>query len=73
MKLGPEQVLYFQETAHVGVSNETAVLGEEWFMNNGETFAETFERVLSDRGENPAEIRGLIASGDLGIARRIDT
>ena len=73
MKLDPEQVLWFRDIAclDVRVSSHVTPLGEEWFMNNGETFSATFESVLSDRGESPEEIRRLIASGDLGIARRI--
>jgi hypothetical protein len=74
MKLDPEQALWFREIVHLNmqVPDYIAPVGEEWFMNNGETFAETLEKVLSDRGENPEEIRSLIASGELGIARRID-
>jgi hypothetical protein len=71
MKLDPEQVLWFREIAHLNmqVPDYIAPVGEEWFMNNGETFAETFEKVLLDRGEDPEEIRTLIANGELGIAR----
>jgi hypothetical protein len=74
MKLDPEQVLWFREIAYLNmqVPDYITPVGEEWFMNNGETFAETLEMVLSDRGENPEEIRTLIANGELGIARRID-
>ena len=74
MKLDPEQALWFREIVYLSmqVPDYIAPVGEEWFMNNGETFAETLEKVLSDRGENPEEIRSLIASGELGIARRID-
>ena len=73
MKLDPEQVLWFREIAFldIRVSDHITPVGEEWFLNNGETFAATFERVLLDRGESPEEIRRLIASGDLGIVKRI--
>jgi hypothetical protein len=74
MKLDPEQVLWFREIAYLNlqVPDYIAPVGEEWFMNNGETFAETLEKVWLDRGENPDEIRSLIASGELGIARKMD-
>ena len=74
MKLDPEQVLWFREVACVDMyaANHIGPVGEDWFVNNGETFAEAFERVLADRGESPEEIRRLIELGDLGIARRVN-
>lgn len=71
MKLDPEQVLWLQENAylHLQVPDQVGSMGEEWFINNGETFAQTFEMVMADRGEDVQEIRERIARGDLGIAR----
>jgi hypothetical protein len=71
MKLDPEQVLWLQENAylHLQVPDQVGSMGEEWFINNGETFAQTFEMVMADRGEDAQEIRERIARGDLGIAR----
>jgi hypothetical protein len=73
MKLDPEQVLWLRENAcpNMQVLDHVAPVGEEWFMNNGETFAQTFEAVMVDRGEDVREIRERIARGELGIARRI--
>jgi hypothetical protein len=73
MKLDPEQVLWLKEHTYLNmqVSDEVAPLGEDWFINNGETFAQTFEMVMADRGEDALEIRERIARGDLGIAKRI--
>lgn len=73
MKLDPEQVLWLREEVYMNVQvpPHVAPLGEEWFVNNGETFAQTFETVMADRGEDAQEIRERIARGDLGIARRI--
>jgi hypothetical protein len=71
MKLDPEQVLWLRENAYldVQVSDEVAPLGEDWFIDNGETFSQTFDMVMADRGEDALEIRERIARGDLGIAK----
>jgi hypothetical protein len=70
MKLDPEQVLWLQENAYLNlqVPDQVGSMGEEWFINNGETFAQSFEMVMADRGEDAQEIRERIARGDLGIA-----
>jgi hypothetical protein len=74
MKLDPEQVLWLQENASLSVQvpDHLALLGEEWFTNNGDTFGQTFDIVMSDRGEDAEEIRRRIAEGDLGIAKRME-
>lgn len=71
MKLDPEQVLSLLEGACLPLEaiDKVGPLGEEWFANNGETFAQTFEMVMADRGEDAQEIRDRIAQGDLGIAK----
>ena len=73
MKLDPEQVLWLRGNGNldVQVPDRLAPLGEEWFMNNGDTFGQTFDMVMSDRGEDAEEIRERIAQGDLGIAKRM--
>jgi hypothetical protein len=71
MKLDPEEVLWLQANAylHLQVPDQTGSMEEEWFINNGETFAQTFGMVMADRGEDAQEIRERIARGELGIVR----
>jgi hypothetical protein len=71
MKLDPEEVLWLQANAylHLQVPGQVGSMGEEWFINNGETFGHTFGMVMADRGEDAQEIRERIARGELGIAR----
>lgn len=71
MKLDPEEVLWLQANAylHLQVPDQIGSMGEEWFINNGETFAHTFGMVMADRGEDAQEIQERIARGELGIAR----
>lgn len=70
MKLDPGEVMWLHENTrlncHIPAHLESMGKGE-WFQNNGETFSQTIERVLSDRGEDIQDIRSRIAQGDLGI------
>lgn len=75
LKLDPEQILWLKENAprkgmveeYVRCLGENAD-GSSWFVNNGETWVQTLEFVLGERGEDVGEFRGSIARGDLGVA-----
>jgi hypothetical protein len=41
--------------------------GNDWFENNGETFGQTLEWVLDERGENVGEIREAVEMGESGV------
>ncbi|GES58719.1 F-box domain protein [Aspergillus terreus] len=68
MKLDPGQILWLREHAPLKEQVEAFVrsLGD-WFRDNGETFGETFEWVLKERGDDVAEVRIAIADRELGI------
>ncbi|KAL2004814.1 hypothetical protein VTN00DRAFT_3087 [Thermoascus crustaceus] len=70
LKLDPAQVLWLREHAPLKEQVEAFIhsLGE-WFRDNGETFADTFEWVLRERGEDPQEVKDAIIDRELGIAR----
>jgi hypothetical protein len=69
LKLDPEQILWLKENAPLKgmVEGYVSSLGS-WFENNGETWVQTLEWVLDERGEDVAEFRDGIAAGRLGIA-----
>lgn len=69
LKLDPEQILWLKENAPLKgmVEGYVSSLGS-WFENNGETWVQTLEWVLDERGEDVAEFRDGIAGGRLGIA-----
>ncbi|EME42941.1 hypothetical protein DOTSEDRAFT_72388 [Dothistroma septosporum NZE10] len=70
MKLDPEQLLYLRQqcTLKAQVEGYVRALGD-WFGNNGETFTETLEFVLRQRGgQNVEELRERIEEGEVGIA-----
>ncbi|KAF2756093.1 hypothetical protein EJ05DRAFT_478127 [Pseudovirgaria hyperparasitica] len=69
LKLDPEQILWLKENAPLKGQVEMYVksLGD-WFENNGETWGQTLEWVLGQRGEEPDDILGAVADGELGIA-----
>lgn len=69
LKLDPEQILLLKENAPFKQQVQAYVrdLGD-WFENNGETWGQTVEWVLRERGEDVAEVLGAVADGDLGIA-----
>ena len=68
-KLDPGQIIWLKENAPLKDMVECYVrgLGEEWFKNNGETFGQTFEWVLQERGEDAEEVRAAILDEELGI------
>lgn len=75
LKLDPEQILWLKENAPLKgmVEGYVRTLGENydgsnWFTNNGETWVQTLEFVLDERGEHVGEFMGGVREGDLGIA-----
>ena len=72
LKLDPEQILWLKENAPLKGMVEGYVRSmcqeTDWFTNNGETWVQTLEFVLDERGENVGEFADAIAVGDLGIA-----
>ncbi|KAF2841413.1 hypothetical protein M501DRAFT_969837 [Patellaria atrata CBS 101060] len=69
LKLDPEQILWLKENAPLKGQVESYVKGlGDWFDNNGETWVQTLEWVLEQRGEEVEEVMGAIADGDLGVA-----
>ncbi|KAH7386952.1 hypothetical protein DE146DRAFT_188252 [Phaeosphaeria sp. MPI-PUGE-AT-0046c] len=69
LKLDPEQILWLKENAPLKGMVEAYVrsLGD-WFENNGETWGQTLEWVLMERGEDVREFMGAITDGELGVA-----
>ncbi len=75
LKMDPEQILWLKENAPLKGMVETYVrtLGENydgsnWFTNNGETWVQTLEFVLDERGEELGDFMEGIGEEDLGIA-----
>ncbi|KAF5866161.1 hypothetical protein ETB97_000695 [Aspergillus alliaceus] len=68
MKLDPGQVLWLREHAPLKEQVESYVqsLGE-WFRDNGETFGDTFEWVMNERGDDIEEFRAAISDREVGI------
>lgn len=68
LKLDPEQILWLKENATSKAEVEAYVkrLGE-WFENNGETFGQTLDYVLSERGIAAVEFIESIDAEDMGI------
>ncbi|KAF2199305.1 F-box domain-containing protein [Delitschia confertaspora ATCC 74209] len=78
LKLDPEQILWLKENAPLKGQVEMWVrswvggveFGEgDWFENNGETWGQTLEWVLGERGED--EVMDMVVDGVLGVA--VDT
>jgi len=69
LKLDPEQIIWLKENAPLKGMVETFVksLGD-WFENNGETWTQTLEWVVRERGEDVGEILDAIADGEMGVA-----
>lgn len=69
LKLDPEQILWLKENCPLKgmVEGYVSSLGS-WFENNGETWVQTLEWVLDERGEDVAEFMSGIAEGELGVA-----
>ncbi|KAI0578757.1 F-box domain containing protein [Pyrenophora tritici-repentis] len=72
MKLDPAQILYLKEHAPLKSMVESYVRSlcpeYDWFTNNGETWVQTLEFVLEERGEDVGDFMGAIADGELGVA-----
>ena len=68
LKLDPGQVLWLMENAPLKgmVEGYVRELGA-WFENNGETFGQTLEWVMRERGEDVEELREGIREGESGI------
>ncbi|KAI1932387.1 hypothetical protein LOZ58_000787 [Ophidiomyces ophidiicola] len=69
LKLDPSQILWLRENTLLKEQVERYVesIGE-WFENNGETFAQTLDWVINERGEDAVAFREAVVGGDLGIA-----
>ena len=72
LKLDPGQIVWLKENAPLKGMVEAFVksLGE-WFENNGETFGQTLEWVIRERGEDIEELREGIREGDLGAVTEL--
>ncbi|EEH43473.1 uncharacterized protein PADG_08398 [Paracoccidioides brasiliensis Pb18] len=70
MKLDPSQVLWLRENATFKEQVESYVrwIGD-WFENNGETFGQTLEWVISERGDDYMAFHFSIVDGEAGIAK----
>ncbi|OAL51039.1 F-box domain-containing protein [Pyrenochaeta sp. DS3sAY3a] len=75
LKMDPEQILWLKENAPFKgmVEGYVRTLGESydgsnWFTNNGETWVQTLEFVLNERGEELACFMGCIGEGAMGVA-----
>lgn len=74
LKLDPGQVIWLRENAHLKQQVEQYVRGlGDWFDNNGETFGQTVDWVLSERGEDIVAFRDGLVDGELGVARNMRT
>lgn len=74
LKLNPGQILWLRENALLKEQVERYIKSMgEWFENNGETFAQTLEWVVNERGEDITSFRDAISDGELGIARAGET
>lgn len=69
LKLDPEQILWLKENAPLKGMVEGYVRGMgDWFENNGETWVQTLEWVLDERGQDVGEFMGAVADGEIGVA-----
>ena len=70
LKLEPAQMLWLKSNAPLKgmVQAYTRNLGE-WFENNGETFGQTLEWVIEERGEDPKEFGDGICCKSLGVVK----
>jgi hypothetical protein len=69
LKLDPEQIIFLKENAPLKGMVEGYVKGlGDWFENNGETWVQTLEFVLAERGEDVGDFMGAIAEGHMGVA-----
>jgi len=69
LKLDPAQILWLKENAPLKGMVERYVRGlGDWFENNGETWVQTLEWVLRERGEEVAAVYGAVADEEMGVA-----
>ena len=70
LKLNPQQILWLKDNAPSKAHVEAYVkqLGE-WFENNGETFEQTLDVVLAQRGVDVGGFREALEEGEIGITR----
>ncbi|KOS36831.1 hypothetical protein ACN38_g12399 [Penicillium nordicum] len=68
LKLDPGQILWLRDHALLKEQVEEYIwsLGE-WFRNNGETFGDTLEYVMNERGLEVEELRSAVVGRDMGI------
>lgn len=71
LKMDPEQILWLKENAPLKgmVEGYTRSLGD-WFENNGETWVQTLDFVLNERGEDVGEFMGALRMEELGVTIR---
>ena len=68
LKLDPAQILWLRDRAPGKPLVEGYVRGlGEWFENNGETFGQTLEWVLAQRGEELGELKDALDRKACGI------
>lgn len=68
LKLDPGQILWLRDHALLKEQVEEFIwsLGE-WFRDNGETFGDTLDYVMDERGIEVREISSAVANRDMGI------
>ncbi|KAF3479825.1 F-box domain-containing protein [Arthroderma uncinatum] len=70
LKLDPGQVIWLRENARLKEQVERYVKSiGDWFENNGETFGQTLEWVINERGEDLDAFKDAICDQELGIAK----
>ena len=68
LKLDPGQIMWLKENAPLKGMVEAYVKGlGEWFENNGETFGQTLDWVLSARGLDEDDFREAILEEEMGV------
>jgi hypothetical protein len=73
LKLDPGQILWLKENAPLKGQVECFVKGlGDWFENNGETWGQTLEFVLAQRGEDGEAFKMAIECGDMGVALEVN-
>ncbi|KAJ5787686.1 hypothetical protein N7457_002676 [Penicillium paradoxum] len=68
LKLDPGQIIWLRDHALLKEQVEEYIwsLGE-WFRDNGETFGDTLEYVMNERGIEVLEFRSAVTNRDMGI------
>ena len=68
LKLDPGQIIWLRENAPLKGQVEMFVRGlGEWFENNGETFGQTLDWVLHDRGTDLEHLKDSLDLGEVGV------